>query len=297
MEKQKKFDELVALFNKTKKAYMDYLINLDVSSDEAEKGDLPGDWFNLSSDELGGVTPHEYAREACGGEITADDAKFLFDSFCSDSFWSAPEGVCELLAQFGEEGIKHIVEILGDKDCLTASYYESTDKEALAAQDRIIAVLGCINYFVCDDVKNAVWTAFKLCIEENEAIIEGAADAIIENFGAGEAVEFLLKAESIGFKELTLMQGITNGEERSDELYKCLRTCVKRSQGNEKLTALSIFADYGDPRAVTLLRSVAKDMKDKLTPGSKNNEAFQELYMVASMINKLGGNTEDIIGM
>ena len=58
-----------------------------------------------------------------------------------------------------------------------------------------------------------------------------------------------------------------------------------------------MFADYGDPRAVTMLRSVAKEMKEKLGPAGENQEAFQRLYMIATMIKKLGGNTEDIIGM
>ena len=138
---------------------------------------------------------------------------------------------------------------------------------------------------------------FENCDEDNEAIIEFAADAIFEAFGSKEVVAFLNNAQRIGFKELTLMQGLANDEERSDDIYRCLRKCVKISDGDEKIVSLSIFADYGDPRAVTMLRSIAKEMKENLSPGVSDQESFQRLYMIATMIKKLGGNTEDIIGM
>lgn len=292
-------NKIVSLYGKHRSAFMDYLIALGADEAKAEQSKEDGlskDWFNTCSDELG-MTPKEYVQQGFGGDIDAKNAAAIFDAFACDSCWSVPEGVCKLLADFGEEGISHIIGILQNTQGLTQSYYDSIDKDALAAQDRFISTLNCIGYFKCDEVRKAAWAAFDACLAENEAIIESAADAIAETFGAAELAEHLSTAESIGFKELTLMQNIVNSGETSDELYRCLRKCVKMSGAEEKLTALSIFADYGDPRAVTLLRSVAKEMKEKLVPGQRNDSAFQELYMVASMINKLGGNTEDIIGM
>jgi len=292
-------NRIVSLYGKHRAAYMDYLIALGTDVDAAEKNREDGlskDWFNTVSEELG-MTPAEYAKQGFGGEIDASSAAEIFDAFAGDSYWSVPEGVCTLLAGFGEEGTAHIVGILNNTHALEKSYYDSTDREALADQDRIISALRSLEYFKSESVKSAVWQAFEACIDDNEAIIEAASDALIEAFGAEETVPYLEAAESIGFKQLTLMQGIVNSEEKSDELYRCLRKCVKKSGAAEKITALSIFADYGDPRAVTLLRSVAKEMKEKTSLAGRNDSAFQELYMVASMINKLGGNTEDIIGM
>ena len=262
--------------------------------ENAEK-DFPEDWFNTVSEALG-KTPKEFFSEAAGGEITAEAAIALYDAFARDSYWPVPEGVCALLKDAGDKGVDHIVEILSDRECLSSSYYNG-DLEAAAKQDVIVSALKTVKYFACEKVRTALWQIFAECPEDNEAIIEFAADGILEAFGAEEAVAFLGKAESIGFKELTIMQGLVNSGEKSDDIYRCLRKCVKISGGDEKIVSLSMFADYGDPRAVTMLRSVAKEMKEQLGPAGENQEAFQRLYMIASMIKKLGGNTEDIIGM
>lgn len=298
MNREEIIRKLVEINGKYMETYFSRLemYGADRETLENAENDFPEDWFNTICEEFG-KTPCEYYRESLGGEISAEDGMALYDAFARDSYWSVPEGVCMLLKEMGDAGIAHVAELLDNTESLGASYYQGGDLAAVAQQDVIVSVLKTVKYFPCAPVKEAVWKIFRDCPEDNEAIIEFAADGIFEAFGTADVIEHLGGVEKIGFKELTLMQGFVGCGEKSDDIYRCLRKCVKLSDGDEKMVALSIFADYGDPRAVTMLRSVAKEMKEKLGPAMGNNESFQRLYMIATMIKKLGGNTEDIIGM
>ncbi len=298
-DRNEAIEALVVLYHKENAAYVEYVYSLSASPNvEAEA--LCETWFTSNSAALG-MSPKDYLAKMCGGEIGLKDATDVFDAFAKDSYWSIPDGVCQLLADFGEEGPGYVAEFLENTESLSKSFYECNEKESIMAQDILVSVFRSLSFFECERVRAAAWNAFDRCSVDNEAILECAADSICNVFGADDIAQHLAAAESIGFKELTLMQTIVNSMEKSDEYYRVLRKCVKMCAPGteEKLVTLSIFADYGDPRAVTMLRATAKEMKASLAgKNSKDNQAaFQELYMVASMINKLGGNTEDIIGM
>ena len=56
----------------------------------------------------------------------------------------------------------------------------------------------------------------------------------------------------------------------------------------------AVFGDYGDPNAITVLRKFAKNLIAQYNE-SKDRELFSRIMMVISVIEGLGGITDDLM--
>ena len=260
-----------------------------IMTEEAEKS-----WYE-GTDSLLGMSPLAYIESFYGGKPDLEAAAALFRAFAANDVWEIPRSVVKLLSDFGEEGALRYAAMLQDTEAANSSYNEATDPEMMERQDILISAVNAAVFFPVPCVSEALWALIAACREDNENIIESVSAAIVMSFGAESVVPYLNGVHDISEKESCLMQCIVNSGEKSDSLYRCLRGCAKKSSGIERMIALSIFTDYGDPRAVSYLRTVAKELLEELRAGG-GEETRNSFYEVASMVSHLGGNTDDLLG-
>lgn len=299
MSRDEFIDALEASFNVSAENFSGEIfsngsIELEKQQEAFEKY-INEDWFCTYSDVLGG-TPEAAVSEFFGDGFTAADASDIVKRIAVNSRWPLPDKVIKLLRDFGEEGEERFVQMLDDREAIKCSYYDSKDKSIIERQDALLSLIAAARNFQGEPVKNMLLKLFNDCPDDNEAFIEELADSLVQGFGAECVFDRLAAAGEIGARELTLMQSIVNCGQRSEEVYRCLRSCAKKSSGENKIIALSIIADYGDSRAVSFLRTVAKEYSAEFASGRGSEELKYNLYAVISMISSLGGNTDDIIG-
>lgn len=127
----------------------------------------------------------------------------------------------------------------------------------------------------------------------NELLLENVADSLGRLEGFDECADFL-NTEKIGYKHLSLISVMGANGYRSDKVFQCLKNCFKSVEDDTiRMTIAYALDDYGDSRAVPVLRRYALKMREKLE-GSRDNDIMNNLYILTHLIQSLGGNIEDI---
>lgn len=256
--------------------------------------EVENSWYT-GADPLLGTSPAAFIESFYGGKPDAGAAAALLRAFAASVVWEIPRCIAKLLADFGDEGTVRFAVMLQDTEAAEALFNETEHSAMTERQDILLSCIHAAPFFPAPAVSEALWTLLAVCGEENENIIESVSDALVKGFGAENAVSHLNDAPSAGLKEICLMQSIVDSGETSDSLYRCLRGCAKKSRADMRMIALSIFTDYGDPRAVSYLRTVAKELLEAIRAGG-GEETRNSFFEVASMIGHLGGNTDDLLG-
>lgn len=134
--------------------------------------------------------------------------------------------------------------------------------------------------------------------ENSEAVLEylGIEAALLNNKG----IAGLVADESYGIKKrAAFLLGANNAELRNDEIFAAAKALFKSSEGEDRLYIAILLGDYGDSRAIPMLRRIAIQYTDKAdeATAAKDQEAYRNAISACSLlvraIKTLGGETRD----
>jgi hypothetical protein len=231
-------------------------------------------WLNTAVDKLAGKTPVEYMDLVDG----LDNIMMMFNYgavICDDDL---PEIYLQKLQSYGEDAVDALIRLAAHSDI-------RENDNSLLSPVMAVKVLGKWK------ARKSVIPLIKLLDTEGEMfdlMFETVKEALV-NIGApaldsiADALESGKYTQAAG--EYLLMAFTEIGKNnRSDKIY----TQIKKAflEMPEKLIAASCLGDYGDGRAIPVLRGYI----DKNGP-SLNRETF---YEILSAIKKLGGNSQDL---
>ena len=231
-------------------------------------------WLYTVIEELSGKTPLEYMNSVDG----LDNLMAMFTQgavICDDAL---PEIYLEKLKACGEDAVDALIGLTSRSDI-------RENDDAFLPPVMAVKVLGKWK------VQRAVEPLIKSLDSEGELadlMFETVKDALVE-IGSqaldsiAEALESGKYSQTAG--EYLLMAFAEIGKNhRSDKVYAQIKKAFLGMP--EKLIAASCLGDYGDGRAIPVLRGYVEKNGQSL-----NRETFFEIL---SAIQKLGGNVDDI---
>lgn len=208
------------------------------------------------------------------------------------------------LPTFIEEGLKargeasetFLTEYL-DSDILQLDVNNSSlTKEQIYDTDMVNSAIYLAGKMATDTMYEKLVQLFINCLSANEMFLEKMVTAL----SAPEAIKYviqLLEDETLNSpKRADAMQMACNSGVRSDELFRLMKKNFKvlSKDPRTEIVAAMLMYDYGDARIVPALRKLAIDKIEAASGIVKSDNT--PVYILLSMIHKLGGTTSDLTG-
>ena len=172
----------------------------------------------------------------------------------------------------------------------------SLTKEQLYDTDMVNSAIYLAGKMESEAMYEKITALFKSCLSANEMFLEKMVTAL----SSEKAVKYivcLLEDESLNSaKRADAMQMACNCGVRNDDMFKLMKKNFKvlsKDPATEIVAAMLMF-DYGDTRIIPALRKLVID-KIEATAGIIKSDNTP-IYILLSMIHKMGGTTEDLTG-
>lgn len=178
---------------------------------------------------------------------------------------------------------------------LEKNVYSCDDKEALQKSDMLLSAVKALNRISSPSAKAECEQAFRTCDTVNEHILYELAEYVAAQ--CVEKLPALIEDESIeGDKLVALLSMCIQENKKSDDIYGAMKRRFKKLPDNSETKDIfaAIFGDYGEPNAIMMLRKFAKTLIASYAEDS-NRETFSRIMMVMSVIEGLGGITDDLM--
>lgn len=172
---------------------------------------------------------------------------------------------------------------------------QSLTKEQLYETDMINSAIYLAGELASQAMYAKLAELFIQCITANEMFLEKMVTALSHK-EALPVVKALLEDNSLpDIKVADVMQMVCNIGEKDDELFKLMKQGFKKLAKNPQteIVGAMLMYDYGDSRIIPAMRKLAKDKIEVAGIVTKDNTP---VYILLSMINKLGGNTSELTG-
>lgn len=251
------------------------------------------EWFNSFNEELG-ATPKEYLYSLKKPE-NEEETYEVIKLVSLNLIILAPKFFVDYLSEI--EFTKPCVKKILQDDVIAKSYHEAysekDDYEAFELYSQAV-VLSQAYEDLADDLLEAI----KKCHPANDNILEYIVESLVKMQTFDKVIGHLNDIDEIDMKYLNLLYVIT--KHKSDDTYKCLRRCFKKiNDDGVKHLAAYMFAEYGDSRAVPLLRKYAIDLRDRIVISTEMSEEERKeqnwyFFSVVNTIEQMGGNVEDL---
>lgn len=230
-------------------------------------------------------------QDILSGIETAEQAMDLFNMAADACDVVLPDFITFVLGSFGT-GFAHALEERILEHGLSTLYNEVLNSEAAVEDGRIQMAIQLLGQWQDVTFFPALLKLFMETEEPNQKTAEliytyaleiglPALDTMVEtlNHFNDSNQPYTTAAEYVMFTLADL-----GGAAPSDKIYQCLRTSFRRLE--RKIMGVLAFAQYGDGRAVPLLRALLTD--------TKNPPDRQLFHETVAAVHKLGGFTEDI---
>ena len=175
------------------------------------------------------------------------------------------------------------------------SLYSTTDKEALYKSDILLSAVKALNRILSSSAKEEGEQAFRMCNPVNEHILYELAEYVAAQ--CEDKLPEMISDESIdGDKLVALLSMCIQENKRNDKIYAAMKQRFKKIPDNSETKDIfaAIFGDYGESNAIMMLRKFAKSLIAEYTEDG-NRETFSRIMMVMSVIEGLGGITDDLM--
>lgn len=248
--------------------------NSEIKIDEEKLlAEIEQNWLNSRLEQLEGITPLEFISSIS----TLEELIELFVDIASISDVGIPDIVLEKLKSYGKDAADKLFEFV--QECMSVK-----DPGKVLAVSQAVYTIGCLK---SDEYKEKL-IALLLESFKDDFISEAVCAAIVEY--DAEILEDVIKAfhatqiPEVQEHLLACVGEIAKGN-RSDEVFYFLKNAF-RIVSNLKL-AVEILGDYGDRRAIPLLRGyILKNIKEM------DKTTFNHMRAV---IKKLGGEIDDLV--
>ncbi len=244
------------------------------------------EWFDVPSERLGGQTPKDYIAENFGEEPDFEACLELIKPFFYDETNDVPGEIRAMVLVHREKLLSWA------KDFLDVFTEPTGEYSYTIAIGTFYTLMGEI--FDEKIVDKTIELFYALDYEKYEYCLESMCTYLCSfKEGVDKIVATLSGTEAFTEREFTLLSFLSSCEFHSDDVYRTIRTCCKRA-GSDFLPAVYYcFADYGEGRAVSYLRTTAKKFRDLWLSGVDAEENKEIYFSIISVIEQLGGNTED----
>ena len=169
-------------------------------------------------------------------------------------------------------------------------------KEQLYDTDMVNSAIYLAGRMQSDAMYQKLTSLFKSCLSANEMFLEKMVTALSSEKAIKYIVE-LLEDESLNSaKRADAMKMACNCGVRNDDLYKLMKKNFKalsKDPATEIVAAMLMF-DYGDTRIIPALRKLVIDKIEASSGIIKSDNT--PIYILLSMIHKMGGATTDLTG-
>lgn len=261
---------------------------MKLSADYFLQGNEKIEWFDVPSDKLGGKTPRAFITENYGEKPDFEASLELVKPYIYDDNYEVPSELRDMLLEHKETLLSWTADFV---DTLSENVSDDVDyQNAFGSVYTLVAEVydEKIARKSLELYKKLDYKKYEFCCE---AI--GLYLATTEQ-GVSDIIEYLNSSEAITEKEFSLLSLASGSIFHSDDLYRTIRSCCKKAPEDLMPEILYCFEDYGDQRAVSYLRTIAKKYRELWLSGF-NVEKNKEIYFSAiSIIEKLGGNIDDI---
>ena len=248
--------------------------NSEIKIDEEKLiAEIESDWLNIRMSELNGESPLEYINSI----NSLDELIELFIDISSVSDVGVPDVVIQRLKEYGKPAADKLFNFVKD-------WLESKDPEKVSAVSQAVYAIGCFRY---KEYRQKLIALLLECFKD-DLISEAVCAAIVEY--DIDILEDLIKAFNATQQPevqeyLLTCVGEISRENQSDEIFYFLKHAF-RVISNLKL-AVEVLGDYGDGRAIPLLRGyILKNIKE-LDRATFNH--------IRAVIKKLGGEINDLV--
>lgn len=180
-------------------------------------------------------------------------------------------------------------------DVLEQNVYYSSDKEALYKSDVLLSAVKALNRISSPAAKAEGEKAFRMCNAVNEHILYELAEYVAAQ--CEEKLPDMIADESIeGDKLVALLSMCIQENKKNDNIYLAMKQRFKKLPDNSEVKDIfaALFGDYGEPNAIMILRKFAKTLISSYSADG-NRETFSRIMMVMSVIEGLGGITDDLM--
>jgi len=178
---------------------------------------------------------------------------------------------------------------------LEKNVYSTTDKDALYKSDVLLSAVKALNRIGSSSAKAEIEQAFRMCAVANEHILYELAEYVASQ--CEEKLPEMISDESIeGEKLVALLSMCIETDKRSDKIYEAMKQRFKKLPNDSETKDIfaAIFGDYGEPNAIMMLRKFAKTLI-AVYKENYDRELFSRIMMVMSVIEGLGGLTDDLM--
>ena len=225
---------------------------------------------------------------------TADDWKNLFYCYIKHGNLEVDKFVAQKLAETcGPEFLRSCIL---DHIILLENYVYSTgDKEALYGSDVLLTAVKLLNRLQEGGADQEILEAFSACAAINEHILYELAEYLCRE--CANHVRSLILDETLDDDKLiALISMFVSQERRDDETFKAMKQRFKHMPDDHEVKSVfaAVFGDYGEPNAILPLRRYMKSLIETYQK-EKDQEIFSKIMMVSSVIEGLGGSTEDLM--
>lgn len=270
-------------------------------TEEDNAANVYENWIARKSDTLSGLTPFEFIKNyACDGTSGApvfEKYEKLVLCMLSRGVYSLPDEVlddffaaCENPDDWREDITRKCLANLGGEDrdlaesCFMLLYKLSELPGGFGDNlyDDFIDTANALMNKNEDYASDLLTTAVAFCENGFEKTVETLAEKVAAKAGLGPVETKLLAVLCI------------NGK-RDERLYTMLRSLVKTTDmfDSELEFYFELVKDYGDPRAVTFLRTKVNQMREAYMTLNADDKAakvlFENAYRGDSVIKYLGG--------
>ena len=172
---------------------------------------------------------------------------------------------------------------------------QSLTKEQLYQTDMINSAIYLAGELESTAMYSEIAELFRQCLTANEMFLEKMVTALSHQQALSVVLELLADQELPDAKIADAMQMICNIGEKSDDIFKLMKRGFKKLAKNPQteIVGAMLMFDYGDTRIIPAMRKLAKDKIEVAGIVTKDNTP---IYILLSMINKLGGNTTELTG-
>lgn len=178
---------------------------------------------------------------------------------------------------------------------LEKNVYSTTDKDALYKSDVLLSAVKALNRISSPAAKDEGEKAFRMCDPVNEHILYELAEYVAVN--CEEQLPDMILDESIQDEKLVALLSMCIEEnKRNNKIYEAMKQRFKKLPDNSETKDVfaAIFGDYGEPNAIMMLRKFAKTLI-AVYKENGDRELFSRIMMVMSVIEGLGGLTDDLM--
>ncbi len=268
-------------FNKTVEAKYNKFLeehatfdNYEVKIDEEKlMQEVEGKWLNEAIAGIGNMTPKEYINSL----VSLQDLMDFFIEIASVSDVGIPDIIIDKLKEYGLQAADMLFEFVKENIEMQA------DSNSLALSHAVFAI-GILKH---NEYKEKL---IELLLKySNEEMISEAICAAIIEYG-DEILRDLIKSFNEAEQELIkeyLLICIAEISKRhpSDEVFFLLKNAFRVLE-NKKVAA-EVLGDYGDGRAIAMLRGYIIKNDKKI-----DKETFD---LIRAVIKKLGGEIDDLV--